>query len=190
MKGASSTRDGDTSSIPSWVPVLLFMASASAWSGALWLYFGAAYSDLSGTKFPLPDQPLEVLGSSESVELGSLQGEPYLINFWASWCVTCQTENKFLHEIASENIRLVGIALKDDPISAEGWLQQFGSPFQLSLVDSSGSYGERLGVQGAPETFLVDRDGNVRFHYQGLIQPEVWQSRIRPLYLQLRGDSP
>ncbi|MEL0153469.1 MAG: DsbE family thiol:disulfide interchange protein, partial [Halieaceae bacterium] len=85
-------------------------------------------------------------------------------------------------------VPIVGVALKDAPDAATRWLREFGSPYQLSYIDADGHYAEQLGVQGAPETFLIDGDGNVRFHYQGLLQETVWRERVMPILLGLRDE--
>ena len=82
----------------------------------------------------------------------------------------------------------MGVALKDAPESASRWLNDFGSPYTLSYIDEEGQYAEQLGVQGAPETFLIDGEGNVRFHYQGLMQDTVWRQRVMPILNGLRQD--
>lgn len=162
------------------------------WGAAYLVYAGNVGRDVAASHYPLPVSTLPTLESQQSKtstkdSLPSFPNTPYLINFWASWCVTCQTENKFLHSI-SDDVPVVGIALRDSPESAQKWLEKFGSPFSLSLIDTDGAYAELLGVQGAPETFLVDGDGHVRFHYQGLLQETVWDQRVEPLLESLRAS--
>jgi len=156
------------------------------WAASAMSYLGQFSGDVAATRYPLPNHELQQLGENNNAHLSDLTGQPYLMNFWASWCVTCQAENKFLKELSRQGIPLAGIALKDNPDDAERWLTRFGSPFSVSLQDPTGEYAEKLGVQGAPETFVIDGEGHVRFHYQGLIQPEVWQQRLKPLLEELR----
>ena len=166
------------------------------WGAAYFVYAGNMGGDVAASDYPLPASDLPTLESQQSEPAlnanasnqPSFPDTPFLLNFWASWCVTCQTENKFLHAISGE-VPIVGIALKDSPESAARWLEKFGSPFDLSLIDAEGHYAEELGVQGAPETFLVDGHGNVRFHYQGLLQETVWEQRVQPLLDSLRASS-
>ena len=164
------------------------------WGAAYLVYAGNMGGDVAASDYPLPASDLPLLESQQSEPASnpnsssqpSIPDTPFLLNFWASWCVTCQTENKFLHAI-SDDVPIIGIALKDSPESAARWLETFGSPYELSLIDADGRYAEELGVQGAPETFLVDRHGNVRFHYQGLLQETVWEQRVEPLLNSLRA---
>ena len=81
-----------------------------------------------------------------------------------------------------QGVRIVGLNLRDDPRSALSWLSQYGSPYAVIFSDAEGAYAEKLGVTGAPETFLIDQQGAVRFHYQGLIDKRVWDQRLLPLY--------
>lgn len=170
------------------VPILALMVTGF-WGGAAYLYLKALGGDIAASNYKLPAPVLPALNDShepdEILVTEQLAGTPFLLNFWASWCVTCQAENQFLRNIEGE-LPIVGIALKDTQESASSWLMKFGSPYQVNLLDADGSYAELLGVQGAPETFLVDGNGNVRFHYQGLLQETVWQSRVKPLLRRLR----
>lgn len=173
------------------VPLLTFMV-AGFWGWAAFLYLNALGGDIAASNYKLPAPLLPALNNSDKPEqisiLEGLAGQPFLLNFWASWCVTCQAENQFLRNIEGE-LPIVGIALKDTKENASNWLARFGSPYQTNLLDAEGAYAEILGVQGAPETFLIDGNGNVRFHYQGLLQETVWQTRVKPLLNRLRGTN-
>ena len=164
------------------------------WTAASLVYSNVSTSDVAMSKYPLPPVDLPTVTptadtsiSTETTKPPTGTGEPYLLNFWASWCVTCQAESRFLHGIA-DDVPIVGVALKDAPESAIRWLNDFGSPYTLSYIDEEGQYAEQLGVQGAPETFLIDGEGNVRFHYQGLMQDTVWRQRVMPILNGLRQD--
>ena len=164
------------------------------WAAASVVYSNIITSDVAMSKYPLPPVDLPTLtptadasASTNAIQQITETGEPYLLNFWASWCVTCQAESRFLHGIA-DDVPIVGVALKDAPESASRWLNDFGSPYTLSYIDEEGKYAEQLGVQGAPETFLIDGEGNVRFHYQGLMQDTVWRQRVMPILNGLKQD--
>jgi cytochrome c biogenesis protein CcmG/thiol:disulfide interchange protein DsbE len=176
----------------------VILATVILWGAASALYDGARAGDVAMSQYPLPRSDLPLLNVSTAVSADSkndptlnpdsiASGEPYLLNFWASWCVTCQAESRFLRMISDE-VPIVGVALKDAPDAATRWLREFGSPYQFSYIDADGHYAEQLGVQGAPETFLIDGDGNVRFHYQGLLQETVWRERVMPILLGLRDE--
>jgi len=177
----------------------VILATVLLWGTASALYDSSRTGDVAMSHYPLPRSDLPLLDGSATAAVKSINnrrlrpgavasGEPYLLNFWASWCVTCQAESRFLRMISDE-VPIVGVALKDAPDAAARWLREFGSPYQFSYIDADGYYAEQLGVQGAPETFLIDGDGNVRFHYQGLLQETVWRERVTPILQGLRNES-
>ena len=176
----------------------VILATVLLWGAASVLYDSARTGDVAISQYPLPRSDLPLLDNSATAPAENLSdlrrspgtmasGEPYLLNFWASWCVTCQAESRFLRMISDE-VPIVGVALKDAPDAATRWLREFGSPYQFSYIDADGHYAEQLGVQGAPETFLIDGDGNVRFHYQGLLQETVWRERVMPILQGVRNE--
>ncbi len=108
-----------------------------------------------------------------------LLGEPYLLNVWASWCVTCRVEHPVLEELAaSGRLRLVGLNYRDDASDAQAWLDHFGNPFSLILADPSGRTAIDFGVYAAPETFLVDARGNIVFKHIGALTSEIVQEHL------------
>lgn len=175
----------------------VILATLVLWGVASMVHNRTSTSDVAMSHYPLPKPDLPLLEAYGGAPASSrtntrklspaslASGEPYLLNFWASWCVTCQAESRFLSMISDE-IPIIGVALKDAPGSANRWLREFGSPYQFTYVDTEGHYAEQLGVQGAPETFLIDGDGNVRFHYQGLLQETVWRERVMPILAGLQ----
>ncbi|WP_288821000.1 DsbE family thiol:disulfide interchange protein [uncultured Leclercia sp.] len=133
---------------------------------------------------PLPAFPLNELRHPGRWRQGQdlARGKPMLLNVWATWCPTCQAEHAFLNTLASAGVRLVGIDYKDDRHKALRWLQASGDPYSLNLSDADGQAGLELGVYGAPETFLIDSKGIVRFRHTGALTPEVWRDEIQPLW--------
>ncbi len=91
------------------------------------------------------------------------QGKPVLLNVWATWCPTCRAEHQYLNQLSAQGIRVVGLNYKDDRAKAVAWLKELGNPYALSLSDSDGMLGLDLGVYGAPETFLIDGRGIIRY---------------------------
>jgi cytochrome c biogenesis protein CcmG/thiol:disulfide interchange protein DsbE len=117
-----------------------------------------------------------------------MQGKVWLLNVWASWCVSCRQEHPVLVEFARQGlVPLVGLDYKDDPVDGRRWLGQFGNPYTLSVVDRDGRVGIDFGVYGVPETYLIDRQGVIRFKHIGPVTPEVLSQRIVPLIRQLQG---
>ena len=124
---------------------------------------------------PLLYEPTKSLGRKD------LLGQPYLLNVFGSWCPTCQDEHPFLmREGKSLGIRLIGLDWKDQPEAAKRWLQQFGNPYQTIIVDEDGHAGIDFGVYGAPETFLVDAQGVIRYKRIGMLTPDVIASELKP----------
>lgn len=114
-------------------------------------------------------------------------GEISVINVWASWCVPCRAEHPRLEEIANvEGVSLYGIAYKDTPEAARGFLDELGDPFQRIGADLDGRVGIELGVYGVPETFFVGPDGMIRYKHIGPITPDHMENRILPLLDRLQ----
>ncbi len=133
--------------------------------------------------FALPGIDGPVLASA------TFKGEPRLLNVWASWCAACPQEHPVLERIAQEGFPVYGIAWKDKPEDSRAFLARFGNPYAGLGMDQSGRTAIDLGVTGAPETFVVDKKGRVRFKQIGPISPEQWEGEIKPLMLQLRAEA-
>lgn len=118
--------------------------------------------------------------------VADMKGKVWLLNVWASWCVSCREEHPFLMEIAKQgSVPIVGLNYKDQRENALAWLGRFGDPYQLSVVDAAGRTGIDFGVYGVPETFLIDRDGVIRYKQIGPLTREAWQQNILPLVKKL-----
>lgn len=109
-------------------------------------------------------------------------GKPLLLNVWATWCPTCRAEHQYLNTLKAQGIRVVGMNYKDDRNKAINWLNELGNPYALSLFDGNGMLGLDLGVYGAPETFLIDGKGIIRYRHAGDLNDRVWQQEIQPLW--------
>ena len=140
---------------------------------------------------PLPEFALEVLHEpGRTVSSEAMHGEPFLLNVWATWCPTCRAEHAELNRIAAEyDVPIFGINYKDNPAEARRWLERFGNPYRFSVVDQDGSLGIDLGVYGAPETFLVDAEGVIRYKRVGAVDRRVWETQMRPVLEELRHGS-
>lgn len=123
---------------------------------------------------------------SRSFSSEEMRGKVWLLNVWASWCVACRDEHPMLLELARRNaIPIYGLNYKDKPTDAVSWLNELGDPYVLSVSDLDGRVGIDYGVYGAPETFLIDRDGIIRFKHIGSITPDVWNNKLAPLAAEL-----
>jgi cytochrome c biogenesis protein CcmG/thiol:disulfide interchange protein DsbE len=129
---------------------------------------------------PAPAFALPSLHAPEQIiSRADLLGAPYLLNVWASWCPACQIEHPLIERIAREGkIQVIGFNYKDDPVDAKRWLRQFGDPYSQIVVDRDGRSGIEWGVYGAPETFLVDAQGVIRFKHVGPMTPEIFARDI------------
>ncbi len=136
-------------------------------------------------ELPLLKQPEQKLGKKD------LLGHVYLLNVWGSWCVACRTEHPYLMEIARRNeVPLYGLNWRDRPEEAIRWLKQFGNPYTKVLADQAGRTVIDFGVYGAPETFLVDQQGVIRYKYVGPVTMAVYEQELLPRIRQLRGEKP
>ncbi len=153
---------------------------------AVVLYLGFSLRDPHLLPSALLDQPfpafdLPVLGSTgRRATQADLKGEVRLVNVWATWCPTCLAEHDQLKRIRETGLSVVGINYKDDSAEAIAWLARHGDPYAFSVVDASGDLGVDLGVYGAPETFLLDADGVIRYKHVGAVDDAVWRDEIRP----------
>ena len=131
---------------------------------------------------PAPAFELPVLHDPDiKVSSNQLRGAPYVLNVWGSWCAACREEHPILTRFAeTKRVRVIGYNWKDEPADALRWLEQFGNPFFVVLADKEGRYALDWGVAGAPETFLVDGSGIVRWKYTGPLTDEVVRSQLLP----------
>ena len=131
---------------------------------------------------PLPKFALPTLANaSEIVTQAKIKGEPSLLNVWATWCPSCRVEHDYLNKLSAEGIRIVGLNYKDDREDANAWLAQLGNPYAFNIYDPDGKLGFDLGVYGAPETYLVDSNGFVRYRHVGVVNDDVWKGTLKPL---------
>ena len=124
---------------------------------------------------------------NETLQLDDLKGQVWLLNVWASWCVSCREEHPLLLQLAQAKVLpLYGLDYKDQPAAALAWLAQNGDPYTASIVDADGRVGIDYGVYGVPETFLIDKAGVIRYKQIGPITLEALKDRILPLARELQ----
>lgn len=135
---------------------------------------------------PLPDFSISSLqGGGKLFMPKNWQGQPILLNIFASWCEPCKAEHPFLMKIASERrIALYGIAWRDKPEKVSAYLTEMGNPFQQIGVDQYAGLTVTLGLTGVPESMLIDTQGKVRWKFPGPITQEVYDSELAPLIAQ------
>ena len=172
-----------------FVPLVVFVLLCAL------LYFGFALEDphrlpsaLVGQPFPSFDLPVlddEAVRADEAV----FDGRVSLVNVWATWCPTCKAEHDELMRIHMETgLPIIGINYKDSPAAARRWLNQYGNPYELNIIDADGRLGIDLGVYGAPESFVVDTDGTIVYKRVGDVNRRIWEEDIAPLIASLTGE--
>jgi cytochrome c biogenesis protein CcmG/thiol:disulfide interchange protein DsbE len=134
---------------------------------------------------PLPDFSEPALDDGRLINKAQIVGEVFLLNVWATWCPSCHFEHPFLVKLAAEGVNIVSIDYKDEAEAAKRWLAEKGNPYSVTLFDEDGSLGLDLGVTGAPETYLVDASGTVRFRYQGALDQRIWDKEFAPRMAEL-----
>ena len=137
-------------------------------------YPGADYSNFNVPKFEIQN-----LAQDDLINEATLEGS-YILNVWASWCITCLVEHPYLMELDKKGVNIVGLNYKDEKIDALNWLEKYGNPYELIIHDLKGTLALDLGVTGAPETFLID-DGRVVAHYQGEVNKRIWRDVFQPI---------
>src|SRR5262249_23602838 len=132
---------------------------------------------------PAPAFELPVLHQPDKRFLpADMKGQVWLLNVWASWCVSCREEHPVLVALSETNeLPLLGLNYKDKNDEALRWLAQFGNPYRLSVVDADGRIGIDYGVYGVPETYLIDGEGVIRYKQIGPLTPEIVEAKLLPL---------
>lgn len=141
---------------------------------------------------PAPEFTLPMLHEPDKqLSVNDLKGKVWLLNVWASWCVSCRAEHEVVKRLVAKNIVPVyGLNYKDERTDAIEWLNRYGDPYVASLADREGDVGIDWGVYGVPETFVIDKDGIVRFKQVGPVTDEVIQETILPLIKELQAAMP
>jgi cytochrome c biogenesis protein CcmG/thiol:disulfide interchange protein DsbE len=143
------------------------------------------FIDRPAPAFSLP----ELLLPGEQFGNADLEGEVWLLNVWASWCVACRQEHPLLNRLAQTGaVTIVGLNYKDEADAAAAWLQQLGNPYTHIPADNSGDVGIEYGVYGVPETFVIDRKGLVRYKHIGPLTEESLQQTLMPLVTELQKE--
>ena len=139
---------------------------------------------------PLPTfSATRLLDPESTVSSSDLIGQPALLNVWATWCPTCRAEHAFLNQIAEDHqVKIFGVNYHDDREAASEWLQKLGDPYEFSFFDPRGGVGIELGVVGAPETYLIDKNGIIVEKITGELNARQW-AELLPIYESLMNDT-
>ena len=144
-----------------------------------------SYPGVDYSNFKVPEFEIQNLAHDALINEASLEGS-YILNVWASWCITCRVEHPFLEDI-SKTIPIIGLNYKDEKNNATEWLNKLGDPYIFSLYDYYGELALDLGVTGAPETFLVHK-GRIISHHIGEVDQKVWSAKFLPTINKINND--
>jgi cytochrome c biogenesis protein CcmG/thiol:disulfide interchange protein DsbE len=165
-------------------PIIIFlMLSIFLWKG-LSLDPQKLPSVQIGKRLPAFTLP-ELYHSETLFSSKRLHGQVVLLNVWASWCAACIDEQVFMLQLARQGVPIYGLNYKDNADQAKQWLAQWGNPYKTIVEDRKGNVGIDLGVYGAPETFVIDKKGIIRYRHVGIMTQEAWLKEIKPLMSQL-----
>ena len=169
-----------------WVPAI-FIALLLLLAAGLTLNPREVPSPLVGKAAPPFELPL-LSEPGKSFASKDRLGSVWLLNVWASWCVSCRDEHPVLLELAKSGVVPVyGLNYKDKREDGLRWLAAYGDPYRLSVVDAEGRIGIDYGVYGVPETYVIDRKGVIRYKHIGPLTPETAREKLRPLVKELSG---
>jgi cytochrome c biogenesis protein CcmG/thiol:disulfide interchange protein DsbE len=141
---------------------------------------------------PLIDKPAPMFSlptlddPSRAMSPADLKGQVWMLNVWASWCVSCRQEHPVLVRLSETGeVPIYGLDYKDHPDDAKDWLSRWGNPYTASLIDGDGRVGIDYGVYGVPETYLIDKEGIIRYKHIGPLTPQVIEETILPKVREL-----
>ena len=172
----------------SLVPLLILLALAA--------YFAIGLrTDTRTIQTVLIDKPLPAFDLAQFPDDGkrvtpeSLKGRVTLLNIFASWCISCRVEHPVFLKLAKEQrVEIIGLAWKDKPDELKLWLEELGNPYATIADDRIGRTAIDLGVTGAPETYVIDKNGRIRLKHVGVVDDYTWTNTLEPLVKQLEAE--
>jgi len=167
------------------VPLVVFVVLAAFLFVGLWRDPREVPSPLIGK--PAPTFSLTQLHVPEkTLAAADMKGKVWLMNVWASWCVSCREEHPLLVALSkSKVVPIIGLDYKDEPAAGKRWLADNGDPYDLSVMDRDGRVGIDYGVYGVPETFLIDKAGTIRYKQIGPLTEDALKNKILPMIRDL-----
>jgi cytochrome c biogenesis protein CcmG/thiol:disulfide interchange protein DsbE len=169
-----------------WLPLIVFLVLVGFFAKGLFLNPREVPSPFIGK--PAPAFDLAVVGHAGTrFSPAQMQGQVWLLNVWAPWCVSCRQEHEFLMRLTQSGgaIPVVGLNWKDKAREAEALLDRTGNPYAAVPDDLDGRVGIDYGVTGTPESYLIDRAGRVALKHVGPIDERVWQEKFVPKLKEL-----
>lgn len=170
------------------LPLGIFLALAVLLGVGLGLNPREVPSPLVGKAAPHFELPL-LHRPGERFSNKDMRGKVWMLNVWASWCAACREEHPVLVALAkSGTIPIIGLNYKDKRDEGLAWLARFGDPYLLSAYDEHGKVGIDYGVYGVPETYVIDKQGVIRYKRIGIVTPAIVKEKILPLVSELNRD--
>ncbi|WP_027857806.1 DsbE family thiol:disulfide interchange protein [Marinobacterium jannaschii] len=157
-----------------FIPLVIFFAlGVFLWRGLQLdpTHLPSALIDRPMPAFQLPS----LYDESRQLSEVDLKGKPALLNVWATWCPSCKQEHAQLNRIKDAGYTVYGVNYKDERGKAKEWLRKYDDPYSLNVFDQAGTLGIDLGVYGAPETYVLDSQGVIRYKHVGVVDEKVWQ---------------
>lgn len=129
---------------------------------------------------PAPRYQLDRLDGGAAVAIGPRGEGAYVVNLFASWCTPCRAEHEHLMALQAQGVTIIGVAYKDRPDAARGFLEELGNPFADVALDPDGRFALELGVTGVPETFVIDAEGNIVAVLRGPLTEDTVDADVLP----------
>jgi len=176
-------------SLRSLIPLFAFLALMGALAFGLTRDPRILPSEL--IEKPFPEFTLDNLENDKKLDTRLFEGRVSLVNVFGSWCSACTVEHPLLMEISQrDDIQMIGVNWRDQRPNANRWLAQYGNPYDAIIFDADSRLIVDLGVVSAPETFIVDRSGAIRYKHVGIITPKDWNKNLRPIVESLMEVNP
>jgi cytochrome c biogenesis protein CcmG/thiol:disulfide interchange protein DsbE len=167
------------------IPVAVFVALLGLLYVGLGLDPREVPSPLIGKPAPHFELP-QLHEATKSFSERDMLGKVWVLNVWASWCVSCREEHPVLLDLAaSGSVPVYGLNYKDKREDGLAWLKGMGDPYKTSIYDFEGRVGIDYGVYGVPETYLIDKKGVIRYKRIGPLTPEIVKNTLLPLVKEL-----
>ena len=137
-------------------------------------------------EFTLP----KLYDSEKTTSPAEMKGEVWMLNVFASWCVSCRAEHAVVSQFVKDSgLKVMGLNYKDESPDAKAWLAEHGNPYSMIAVDLDGRVGIDWGVYGVPESYLIDKKGVIRHKFTGPITPQIVEETLKPMLKQLRAEA-
>lgn len=135
-----------------------------------------------------PQMSVELLAKEQTTDSTLLFSNDYqLVNVWASWCGVCRQEHSYLNQLMQQGVPIVGLNYRDSRSGATDYLGHLGNPYSNVIFDPKGALSLDLGVVGTPETYLVNRQGEIVYKHSGLLSERIWLKHFSSYFEQSKG---